>query len=109
MGVRPASLRAVLQVMSANASRSINKNNQIAPKIRIREARAGGSHRDRRSQSTDAEGEAARVPFHPFYRCTLPDASPPIRFLASLTETRLKSPEIECFRQLAATANSSDC
>src|SRR5690606_32526542 len=43
------------------------------------------------------------------YRCTRPEASPPISFSTSATPTRLKSPEIECLRQLAATANSSAC
>ena len=38
------------------------------------------------------------------YLCTRPDASPPISFSASATDTRLKSPLIECFKQLAATA-----
>jgi len=41
------------------------------------------------------------------YRCTLPDASPPANFCTSSTDTWLKSPSIECFRQLAATANST--
>ena len=44
------------------------------------------------------------------YRCTLPVPSPPMSFVTSETFTRLKSPMTECFRQLAATANSSaDC
>ena len=45
-----------------------------------------------------------------FHRCTLPVPSPPMSFVTSETFTRLKSPMTECFRQLAATANSSaDC
>ena len=45
-----------------------------------------------------------------FYLCTLPVPSPPMSFVTSETFTRLKSPMTECFRQLAATANSSaDC
>ena len=44
------------------------------------------------------------------YLCTLPVPSPPMSFVTSETFTRLKSPMTECFRQLAATANSSaDC
>ena len=44
------------------------------------------------------------------YRCTLPVPSPPMSLVTSETFTRLKSPMTECFRQLAATANSSaDC
>ena len=47
---------------------------------------------------------------HPLYLCTLPVPSPPMSLVTSETFTRLKSPMIECFRQLAATANSSaDC
>ena len=42
-----------------------------------------------------------------FYRCTLPVPSPPMSFVTSETETRLKSPMMLCFRQLVATANSS--
>ena len=41
------------------------------------------------------------------YLTTLPDPSPPIKARTSATLTRLKSPLIECLRQLAATANSS--
>lgn len=43
------------------------------------------------------------------YRCTLPEASPPFNFSTSANVTLLKSPIIECFKQLAATANSSAC
>ena len=47
---------------------------------------------------------------HPLYLCTLPVPSPPMSLVTSETFTRLKSPMTECFRQLAATANSSaDC
>lgn len=42
-----------------------------------------------------------------FYRCTRPVASPSLSFTTSETLTRLKSPIMECLRQLAATANSS--
>ena len=41
------------------------------------------------------------------YLCTLPDPSPPMRAVTSFTETLLKSPPMECFKQLAATANSN--
>ena len=41
------------------------------------------------------------------YLCTRPEPSPPISFSTSPTDTRLKSPEMECLRQLAATANAS--
>ena len=41
-----------------------------------------------------------------FYLCTRPEASPPASFFTSSTLTMLKSPSIECFKQLAATANS---
>ena len=45
-----------------------------------------------------------------FYLCTRPVPSPPMSFSTSETPTRLKSPMTLCFRQLAATANSSaDC
>ena len=40
------------------------------------------------------------------YRCTRPEPSPPASFVTSSTETMLKSPSTECFRQEAATANS---
>ncbi len=40
------------------------------------------------------------------YLCTLPEPSPFMRFSTSDTDTLLKSPLIECLRQLAATANS---
>ena len=44
------------------------------------------------------------------YLCTLPVPSPPMSLVTSETPTRLKSPMMLCFRQLAATANSSaDC
>ena len=44
------------------------------------------------------------------YLCTRPEASPPASFLTSSTLTMLKSPSTECFKQLAATANSIvDC
>lgn len=42
----------------------------------------------------------------PVYRCTLPEPSPPASLLTSSTETKLQSPSMVCFRQLAATANS---
>ena len=41
-----------------------------------------------------------------FYLCTRPEASPPASFFTSSTLTMLKSPSMECFKQLAATANS---
>ena len=43
------------------------------------------------------------------YLWTLPVPSPPMSFSTSETPTRLKSPITLCFRQLAATANSSAC
>ena len=44
------------------------------------------------------------------YRWTRPVPSPAMSLVTSDTVTRLKSPRMECFRQLAATANSSaDC
>jgi len=41
----------------------INNNYLRTPKC-LREAGAGGSHRGARSATTDAEGEAAQLPFH---------------------------------------------
>jgi len=41
------------------------------------------------------------------YLCTRPEPEPPLRLMTSSMLTRLKSPMIECLRQLAATANSS--
>lgn len=41
------------------------------------------------------------------YLSTLPEPPPPASFSTSSAETRLKSPGIVCFRQDAATANSS--
>ncbi len=41
------------------------------------------------------------------YRCTRPDPPPFSSAFTSSTVNRLKSPGIECFKQLAATANSS--
>ena len=41
------------------------------------------------------------------YRCTLPEPSPFNKLRTSSTLKRLKSPGMECFKQEAATANSS--
>ena len=44
------------------------------------------------------------------YLWTRPEPSPPANFNTSSMLTMLKSPSIECFKQLAATANSIvDC
>jgi hypothetical protein len=48
-------------------------------------------------------GHAVSLPHH---RWTRPEASPFSSALTSSTLERVKSPGIECFRQLAATANS---
>lgn len=57
-----------------------------------------------------AEGGAGRrqglgAP-HDCYRCTRPEPPPLMSACTSSAEKRLKSPGMECFRQLAATANS---
>lgn len=43
----------------------------------------------------------------PAYRCTLPAPDPPTRAWTSARVSRGRSPGMECFRQDAATANSS--
>ena len=43
----------------------------------------------------------------PYHRCTRPDPPPLISAFTSSTVVRSKSPGTLCFRQLAATANSS--
>src|SRR5262249_19886729 len=57
------------------------------------------------SHHADHEHPADQQPAD--HLCTLPDPSPARSASTSLVETRRKSPGIECFRQLAAVANSS--
>ena len=78
----------------------------VVEKINIRSLKLG----QRRHQRQQPLVLFAVKAVHPPYRCTLPVPSPPMSFVTSETFTRLKSPMTECFRQLAATANSSaDC
>ena len=78
----------------------------VVEKISIRPLKLGQRRHQRQQPLVLFAVKAA----HPFYLCTLPVPSPPMSLVTSETFTRLKSPMTECFRQLAATANSSaDC
>ena len=78
----------------------------VVEKINIRSLKLG----QRRHQRQQPLVLFAVKAVHPPYRCTLPVPSPPMSLVTSERFTRLKSPMTECFRQLAATANSSaDC
>ena len=78
----------------------------VVEKINIRPLKLG----QRRHQRQQPLVPFAVKAVYPLYLCTLPVPSPPMSLVTSETFTRLKSPMTECFRQLAATANSSaDC
>ena len=56
---------------------------------------------------SDGSGGCGHWGSLPYHRWTRPEASPFSSAFTSSTLERVKSPGIECFRQLAATANSS--